>query len=184
MRLWWNRNEIAFSTTYSQCYLGHHWLIKDLETAIMDLEKIFVSTGNQGHFEVHKSKKYLNRTVTQALVLSCVLNASGMDLSSRLFFCLENKNGQNKFDLFFQTQGRSHWSQSEGGPSSFIHLCISVGTLKMKNFYKPFYEGLLKVSSDSNMLFERSRNTDLSEYGCLENSWYWWLQRKEDVLGR
>ncbi|KAK3547815.1 hypothetical protein QTP86_031794 [Hemibagrus guttatus] len=75
--------------------------LKALEIEIVELQRL-EATGSRGHIEALKSKKakmndLLDITAQAALVRSCFKSAAEMDAPSKLFFSLEQKNGQKRF---------------------------------------------------------------------------------------
>ncbi|KAK3526115.1 hypothetical protein QTP70_016001 [Hemibagrus guttatus] len=75
--------------------------LKALEIEIVGLQRL-EATGNQGHIEALKSKKakmndLLDITAQGALVHSRFTSVTEMDVPSKFFFSLEQKNGQKRF---------------------------------------------------------------------------------------
>ncbi|KAI3376857.1 hypothetical protein L3Q82_000113 [Scortum barcoo] len=103
--------------------------IEDLESDIVELEKMSESTGKRGHIEVLKVKKMalanlLEGRVQGALVRSRYQNIAEMDAPSGFFFGLEKKNGQRKVihSLLSDAGQGAHGTRarSEGGLSNSI----------------------------------------------------------------
>ncbi|KAK3524682.1 hypothetical protein QTP86_000650 [Hemibagrus guttatus] len=75
--------------------------LKALEIEIVELQRL-EATGDRGHIEALKSKKakmndLLDITAQEALVHSHFTSVTKMDAPSKLFFSLEQKNGQKSF---------------------------------------------------------------------------------------
>ncbi|KAK0155409.1 Transposon TX1 uncharacterized protein [Merluccius polli] len=75
--------------------------MKDLETDIVELERLSESTTNQGYFEILKVKKLaladlLDAKVQGALVRSRYQASTEMDAPSSFFFGLEKRSGQRR----------------------------------------------------------------------------------------
>lgn len=112
--------------------------MRHLETQVVELQSLAVSTGNRGLLDSLKSKKafladLLGTTAKGALVRSRFLSVTQMDAPSHFFFGLEKKNGQRKV---------IH-SLSDGGS-------IISDPYEIRKFAVSFYEDLFKSDFSEN----------------------------------
>ncbi|MPV02303.1 hypothetical protein FVA96_24195, partial [Escherichia coli] len=105
LRQWWDRGKIEIRLLCQQHTLNVTRDItrsmKDLETDIVELERLNESTGERGHIEVLKIKKMaladlLDVKAQGALVRSRFQTITEMDTPSSFFFGLERKSGQGR----------------------------------------------------------------------------------------
>lgn len=71
--------------------------IEELETDVVDLQRLSESTGDRGHLQALKTvlADLLGLRAQGALVRSRFQSFAEMDAPSKFFFSLEKKNGQN-----------------------------------------------------------------------------------------
>ncbi len=105
MQQWWDveKSQIKqFCQQYTRNVTKHITRsLQDLDTEVVELQRLVDSTGHQGHTEALKSKKaslanLLGITAQGALVRLHFMNASQMDAPLQFFFSFEQKNGQRK----------------------------------------------------------------------------------------
>ncbi|KAK3526475.1 hypothetical protein QTP70_029653, partial [Hemibagrus guttatus] len=100
--------------------------LKALEIEIVELQCLEAS-GNRGHIEALKSKKakmndLLDVTAQGALVRSRFTSVTEMDAPSKLFFSLEQKNGQKRFIHAVRTESGDLLSEATEIRKQTVHF--------------------------------------------------------------
>ncbi|TWW71196.1 Transposon TX1 uncharacterized 149 kDa protein ORF 2 [Takifugu flavidus] len=138
--------------------------IRDLETEIVELERLNESTGNGGSVGFLKSKKMalanlLGARAQDTLVWSRIQNISEMDAPSSFFFSLERKSGQKKLIHAFL----SHTGQELTNPGQIKAFWDILAQDVLEVFNKSLATGSLPLSC------RRAVITLLPKKGNLQN---------------
>ena len=136
--------------------------MQDLESDIVELEKLSESTGDRGHFEVLKIKKLaladlLDVKVQGALVRSRFQTISEMDAPSSFFFGLERKNGQRRvIHTLLSDTGQEIMEprQIRRRAVEFYSSLYSSEYEEQEALQEEFLSGLPQVSEETNSCLE------------------------------
>uniref|UniRef100_A0AAV2J8I0 Uncharacterized protein n=1 Tax=Knipowitschia caucasica TaxID=637954 RepID=A0AAV2J8I0_KNICA len=165
LQRWWDYGKVQIRQLCQEYTHGvtrdRARLVKELETTVVELQRLAVSTGERGCLQSLKAQKsalasLLGTSAQGALVRSRHMDLTQMDVPSQFFFSLEVKNGQKRIIQSLRSDGGRLITSAEvrSFAAGFYEHLYSSELRPGSVMGGRFGDGLPQVSDEDNMKLE------------------------------